>query len=119
MSIIDGKEKIKVGKFVSQSLHELFLQKEIPNELLQMLQDADYSKEQIGSTYPLLIEIDEDINSNVIISGSSRYWTSKPVKINNREFFICNDWYEGLNRNNRTEFVKWFLQIEHKLKDKT
>lgn len=120
MSIIDGKVNFKVGKFVRESLYELFNEKEISNELLKMMQKNKYSKEMLGINYALLIKNDknEDMKNKLIISGGSRYWASGTIKINGEEFFICNDWYERHDRDNRSKFIKWFLEIEKKFQDK-
>jgi len=117
---ISEKQDLKVGKYVKSYLHNFFNRKVIPNDLLANLKDKEYSKEMIGLTYPLLIRTipGENYKEKVSFSGGSRYWTDKMIKINGEYYYICNDWYEGSTRNNRTTFNKWINQIENRLIDK-
>ena len=120
MSILDGKENLRAGRIVETSFHELIKRKVIPNEVLEIWQDKDYSNELLGINYPLLLKIqgnENEISSKVYVNGGARYWKGI-ITINSEKYRICNHWYNDDNRNNIDKYIKWFLENEKKLKDK-
>ncbi|MDV4152116.1 AAA family ATPase, partial [Clostridium sp. AL.422] len=57
--------------------------------------------------YPILIEVDknsEELNSKEF---KLRYYRDKVITINNKDYYITNDWYDSDKRNNKFEFVRW------------
>ena len=69
------------------------------------LQKADYSKDQLHIQYPLLRKV-LSTDPNKI----PRYWTGKQT-IKGKKYFICSEWYEQPNNNDRPYFERWFKKI--------
>lgn len=91
----------KIGAFVQTKLRELFENDEVTPEEVDLMQTAEYSREIFHIQFPLLIKA-----SRVHDNNKLRYW-SKPVTIFGEEYFICSQWYEKENNNDRPYFEKW------------
>jgi hypothetical protein len=120
MSILDGKEKLGAGRLVENSFYELIKKKQIPEEVLKMWQDRNYSNQLLGINYPLLVKIqgsESEIFNKTNISGGSRYW-KRIATINSEKYKVCNHWYNNDTRNNIVKYIKWFVETEKKLVDK-
>ena len=120
MSILDGKERLGAGRLVEISFYELIKKKQIPEEVLKMWQDRNYSNQLLGINYPLLVKAqgnESEIFSKTNVSGGSRYWKGTAI-INSEKYRLCNDWYNTDKRNNVVKYIKWFLETEKKLIDK-
>lgn len=69
--------------------------KKITKEIEDKLIDKDYSKEQFKLSYPLLKKIidGKDLKEQRKINNYYRY-QSKTIKINEHEYFVCNNIYD-------------------------
>ena len=68
------------------------------------LQRKDYSREKLHIQYPLLRKVlpnDRKID---------RYWVKKYI-IKGKEYFICSEWYEKPNNNDKPHFLNWYRKI--------
>ena len=74
---------------------------EISKEEVESMQTAEYSKETFGIQYPLLRKTSLSNGAKV-----SRYWKD-PIKAYGEEYFICSEWYEIPQNNDRPYFMKW------------
>ena len=104
--ILDGKDpypNMKIGEIAKQILHNR-LSKGISEQELMNLQNAEYSKQFLGVNYPVLAKSRyvNDKNGN----PHSRYY-AKQVKINNKLFFLCSEWYETPANNDRPYLINW------------
>lgn len=105
--ILDGKDpypNMKIGEIAKQILRNR-LSKGISEQELMNLQNAEYSKQFLGVNYPVLAKSRyvNDKNGN----PHSRYYATQ-VKINNKLFFLCSEWYE----NDRSYLIKWLKTHE-------
>lgn len=104
--ILDGKDpypNMKIGEIAKQILRNR-LSKGISEQELMNLQNAEYSKQFLGVNYPVLAKSRyvNDKNGNL----HSRYY-AKQVKINNKLFFLCSEWYETPANNDRPYLINW------------
>ncbi|WNH12551.1 hypothetical protein [Thalassobellus suaedae] len=79
----------------------------IENDLLDkndiyLLQQESYSKNIFDIQYPMLKKALPSDGNNIL-----RYW-SGPVLIKGSRYFICSEWYEQPNNNDRPFFEAWY-----------
>lgn len=93
-------ETIKIGKFVRDTLYQLFKNNYITENEVKLMQTKEYSKNTFHIDYPLIIRsniIDKEVNK--------RYWKFT-VEAYGETYRICNDWYESEDHNDRVYFEK-------------
>lgn len=95
---------LKIGKYV-QATFKKNLSKIDATEL-KYLQNAQYCKTTFDLQYPLL--------KKVVRSDSEkpeRYWKDT-VEILGDEYWLCSEWFETKNNNDRPFYEKWLKKIE-------
>jgi len=95
----------KIGKLVQIKFKNLIENNILSNEMLNNLQNADYSKEKFNMQFPILKEIssNSDIRVERKINGYDRYY-AQPIK---GKYLLCNHWYES----HREYFYKWCFSL--------
>jgi hypothetical protein len=110
----DNEEKVmekvpmKIGKLVKSTMLDFIKNDLISEGEIIKLQNADYCKVNFDIQYPLLkrkLSTDPD---NIL-----RYWKGA-VKIKGQDYFICSEWYENPQNNDRPYFLKWVRKIKNK-----
>lgn len=96
-----GLQHIKIGKLVRSTLTNMFRNNEVSPEEVKLMQTKEYSKQTFDIQYPLLQK--KSLNSN---KKPPRYWAGA-IQINGDEYFICSEWYEVPQNNDRPYFMKW------------
>ena len=91
------RDQLSVGRLVRQEIERLFVGNALDSEMLENLQDANYSKQVFGLRYPVLRPV--ATGNRFDEAGRARYYT----KVYGDKFYLCNDWYER----NRMRFLQW------------
>lgn len=92
----------KVGAYVRRTLKEMFANNSISQEEVEKMQTAEYSRNTFHILHPLLIEA--DINRVAPI----HYWKDR-ITIGSVNYFMCCEWFEQPNNNDRVHFDKWLI----------
>ncbi|WP_220446514.1 hypothetical protein [Paenibacillus piri] len=101
---ISGLTEMKIGALVRSTLIKMFQNNEISPEEVALMQTSEYSKKTFDIQYPLLIKSSLSSDKKVL-----RYWAGT-VEIYGDKYFICSEWYEVPQNNDRPYFMKW-LQL--------
>ncbi|WP_111710146.1 DUF2075 domain-containing protein [Lutibacter citreus] len=99
--------KMKIGKFVKTSMLDLISKDLIDESEIRRLQNAEYSKRTFDIQFPLLRKKLVTDPDNIL-----RYWKGA-VSIKGQEYFICSEWYENSQNNDRPYFLKWLCGIKN------
>ncbi|MGO4819704.1 hypothetical protein [Flavobacterium sp. W22_SRS_FP1] len=97
--------KQKIGKYVQETFKKNLAK--IDATELTKLQNAEYCKTTFDIQYPLL--------KKVIRSDSEkpeRYWKDT-VEILGAKYWLCSEWYEKKENNDRPYYDKWLKKIGH------
>ena len=97
----DSLQDIAIGKFVQKTLREMFNNEEVSPEEVELMQTESYSKETFDIQYPLLVKTSLSDGKKPV-----RFW-AKGVQIFGENYYICSEWYETENNNDREYFMKW------------
>lgn len=94
------KEKEKIGKFVQKEFKKLINNDMLSAEMLNNLQNSEYSKETFNIQFPILKKVTDNSNikEEININGHARYYAN-PIQ----NYLLCNHWYE----NHRDDFNRW------------
>lgn len=95
--------KLKIGKYVQSTFRKTI--SKIDATELTKLQNAAYSKTTFDIQYPLL--------KKVLRSDSEkpeRYWKDT-VEILGAKYWLCSEWYEKEDNNDRPYYEKWLKKI--------
>ena len=95
--------KLKIGKYVQSTFRKVILK--IDNNELVMLQNAAYSKITFDIQYPLLKKVLRTDAEKI-----ERYW-KEPVEILGERYWLCSEWYEKRENNDRPFYEKWLMKI--------
>ena len=90
-------EEYSIGQLANQKLREV-LEKGVSSELLEKLQDKEYSKTNFAVNFSVLLE--DEGNGKPI-----RYY-KQPLSINNRSFFLTSEWYPK----SRSSLLRWLKE---------
>lgn len=95
---IEGE--IKIGKIVQNIMRKILMEDIITEYEIDFMKKADYSKNIFNLNFPLLREIDEDIDidkQKEDTRGYKRYYKS-PIYIKGKMYLLTSQWYENQNR---------------------
>lgn len=98
---VEGLNEMKIGALVRSTLTKMLKNNEITKEEIELVQTAKYSKDTFDIQYPLL--------RKAVLSDYERplrYWAGA-VRAYGEEYFICSEWYEVPQNNDRPYFMKW------------
>jgi hypothetical protein len=95
--------KLKIGKHVQSTFRKAITN--IDNNELLKLQNATYSKTTFDIQYPLLKKV---LRTNV--GKIERYW-KEPVEILGDKYWLCSEWFEKEENNDRPYYDKWLKKI--------
>lgn len=100
--------KIPIGKYVRLKLNEIVKKGLINQDEIEKLQENTYSKTTFDIQYPFLKKV---INTEK--QRPERYWRDI-FTINDQDFYICCEWYENKNNNDRPYFETWLNKFLNK-----
>lgn len=106
--VVEVSDEIKIGQLVRTTFNRLFSQKLFSDEVLNNLQDANYSKRTFGIPYPALKKINPDeptAKQKLDHKGRARYWSDEFA---NGKYLLCSQWYER----HRKKFLEWLSNID-------
>ena len=95
----------KIGEFVKENITKLAINDKISEGMLHLMQSSYWSKTRLHLPVPFAIKVKPEIDSKQQRSDSKghvRYW-EKPFSINNKQYFLCKEWYE----NQKKYFQDW------------
>ena len=95
--------KLKIGKYVQSTFRKVILK--IDNNELVKLQNAAYSKITFDIQFPLLKKVSRTDSDKI-----ERYW-KEPVEILGERYWLCSEWYEKRENNDRPFYEKWLKKI--------
>ena len=101
VSNIDGLIEMKIGVLVRSTLTRMFNNHEISEEEITLMQTAEYSKQTFDIQFPLLRKASLSNGEKIL-----RYWAGA-VEGYGEKYFICSEWYEVPQNNDRPYFMKW------------
>lgn len=96
-------EERKIGTIVRDGFDCLAKNDLLSKEIVNNLQQTEYSKDKFNSPYPVLID-DEDKRFDD--KGRARYYAT-PYLIDGKEYFLCNHWIATQKEN----FIKWYNNV--------
>ena len=77
----------KIGEFVKLHVRSLLESGTLPQQEIQLLQTADYSKRVLNINYPLL---GHQVRDHL---GRNRYYATR-ININGEYYYLCSQWYD-------------------------
>ena len=95
--------KLKIGKYVQSTFRKVILK--IDNNELVKLKNATYSKTTFDIQYPLLKKVLRTDTRKI-----ERYW-KEPVEILGDKYWLCSEWFEKEENNDRPYYDKWLKKI--------
>lgn len=98
--------EMKIGILVRTTLTTMLNNHEISREEIKLMETLDYSKKTFDIQYPLLRKASLSNGEKV-----GRYWAGA-VESYGEKYFICSEWYETPQNNDRPFFVKWLALHE-------
>ncbi len=98
---IEGLNEMKIGALVRSTLTKMLSNHEITMDEIELMQTENYSKQVFDIQYPLLRKASLSNGVKVL-----RYWAGA-VEAYGEKYFICSEWYEVPQNNDRPYFMKW------------
>lgn len=98
---IEGQSAMKIGELVRSTLTQMLKGHVISKEEVALMQTAEYSKQTFDIQYPLLRKASLSNGEKVL-----RYWAGA-VESYGQKYFICSEWYEVPQNNDRPYLMKW------------
>jgi len=84
----------------------------LTEETLTVLTSRNLCNSKFGFLYPILQEVSTDGKVPIEMfmdSTKHRRYYPDIFKLDERRFIVCNDWYFGKVRDNRTPFIHWLI----------
>lgn len=97
----DPLSEMKIGVIVRTVFRNILESGNVPKDEIERMQDKEYSKKTFGIQYPVLQKA-----NNPNDKRPEKYYTGS-VKISDKYYFICSEWYETSANNDRAYLVKW------------
>jgi hypothetical protein len=101
---IDLYSEMKIGAIARTALRSLLESNIISKDCIEKMQTLEYSKQNFGLQYPLLKKVDRYPPNKV-----ERYYAD-PIRINSDLYYLCSEWYEQKNNNDRPYLIKWMKE---------
>jgi hypothetical protein len=97
----DPFSEMKIGVIAKTVFRNILESGKIPEDEIERMQDKDYSKDTFGIQYPVLRK-----TNNPNSKKPDRYY-AKSIKIYDQYYFICSEWVERHDNNDRPYLIKW------------
>jgi hypothetical protein len=96
-----GLKEMKIGVLVRSVLTAMLQNHEISKDEIELMQTERYSKDTFHIQYPLLRKASLSNGEKVL-----RYWAGA-IEAYGERYFICSEWFEVPQNNDRLFFMKW------------
>ena len=107
LSNVENLKSMKVGELVRSTLTKMLENDMIYEDEIEKMQTLSYSKRVFDIQYPLLQNV-KGINAKPL-----RYW-ARPVKTHGEYYYICSEWYESAQNDDRSYFLAWIKNYRNK-----
>jgi hypothetical protein len=97
----DPLSEMKIGVIVRTVFRNILESGNVPKDEIERMQDKEYSRETFGIQYPVLQKKNESDKNQ-----PKRYYAGA-VKIYDKDYFICSEWYETSANNDRKYLMEW------------
>lgn len=104
----DELSGMKIGALVQSVLVKMFSNNEVTPEEVELMQTFHYSRKTFDIQYPLLVK-SSSCNGQAVFG----YWP-ETVQIYGEKYFICSEWFETPQNNDREYFMNWLANKESK-----
>lgn len=101
--LVEIEPSLKIGKLVQKVLKPLIIEKATATEI-ELMQTVEYSKENFGIQYPLLLKTKAEI--------AERHYYKELFAINGETYRLCCEWFETDANNDRPFVEKWIKKYE-------
>jgi hypothetical protein len=98
---LDGLEEMKIGVIARTVLRKMLEDGKASREEILKMQTKEYSKETFDIQFPLLQK------TGLTKGESPRRYYASPIKIYDEYYFMCSEWYEVPQNNDRPFLLKW------------
>lgn len=97
----DPFSEMKIGVIARTVFCNILKSGKVPEDEIERMQDKDYSKKIFHVQFPVLQK-----TNNPNSKKPDRYY-AKPIKIYDQYYFICSEWVERADNNDRPYLIKW------------
>jgi hypothetical protein len=97
----DEISELKIGMVVRTELRKVLEDGKVSMDEIEKLQTKQYSKDTFHIQYPLLMKA--SLTNGI---SPARYYSS-PITILGEKYFLCSEWYEVPQNNDRPHLMKW------------
>ena len=112
--MLDYLFELKNKEFIFACLNLLKEKGLLTDENIKIMTNSDTCHRKFCFQYPILCEVPSvgSISREMFMdaTGNRRYYP-QPYQINGKRYIVCNDWYNGKIRDNRTPFVDWITRL--------
>lgn len=98
--------KLPIGKYVRKTFYELVKDNSIDRTEIERLQRSDYSKLTFDIQFPFMVKENSPNYERI------RYWKN-PYQINGEIFFVCSQWFEVPQNNDRPYYEEWLQKMKN------
>ena len=103
-NINDSYSEMKIGAIARTVLRSLLESNKLSKEIISNLQLMDYSKRNFDLQFPVLKKVEKYPTKKI-----ERYYAD-PIKIDSNWYYLCSEWYEQKNNNDRPYLIKWIKE---------
>jgi len=96
---------IPIGAYVRMRFSDIVDNNLLNTSEIENLQKKEYSKSTFDIQYPFLRKVKLSDNGKI-----ERYWKN-PILIKGNKFYLCSEWHENNNNNDRPFFEKWLKKM--------
>ena len=101
---------MKIGEYVRHQLGILISEDKLSKEMVHNMQQKQWCEINLHLQYPFLKHRNPNRTRHEQIEvggGQTVYWV-KPVTIRDKEYYVCNQWYEPM----RPYFEMWLETVK-------
>jgi hypothetical protein len=98
---LEGLKEMKIGVVVRNVFRGMLENGEVAQEEIEKMQNKEYSKETFHIQFPLLLKVSETNGK-----APDRYYAPR-LNIFGEEYYLCSEWYERDDNNDRPYLMKW------------
>lgn len=104
INLDDSYSEMKIGVIARTVFRSLLESNRLSKEVISNLQSKDYSKINFDLQYPVLKKVEKYPTNKI-----ERYYAD-PIKIDSNWYYLCSEWYEHKNNNDRPYLIKWIKE---------
>jgi len=100
---LDGIERMKIGEIARSVLRGRLENEHVDPDEIELMQTKAYSRETFHIQYPLLLKAENPSGDRPL-----RYYQML-LKIWGQYYYLCSEWYEVPQNNDRPLLMKWLI----------